>query len=409
MPVDTRAAAPTWRQARRRISALDPLPALSVPLRAAVGAVLARPIVAPTDCPVRDCAVDHGWAVAGVGPWTVIPDQEAHRITALPDRHAIVVGLGSPLPPGCTAMVPWDRGAVDLATGRARLQVADATGEPAAHPGAVPYASGIHPRGADARAGQSLLTPGAVVTPGTVALAAAVGLDDLAVVPPASVAVVLPQFGLSRRGPLRPARQRDVVAELLPSWVEAGPARLLPPVETAGEPAGIAAAIAGASADVVIIGGGIEPQIPDAVRAALRSAGTEPVLTGVALAPGGGVEVHLLDGRVVVALPGRPAAAAAALAVVLDPLLSVLSGRGPATEPIAGMLSESVAAGPVATLLPAVVERSELVLDVHPMRWHGPGGMQALAAADALAVLDPGHLPGQSLVPLLPLPGVLLS
>lgn len=108
-------------------------------------------------------------------------------------------------------------------------------------------------------------------------------------------------------------------------------------------------------------------------------------------------------------LPGRASAAAAALAVVLEPLLSALSGRGEAAEPVTGMLSERLPAGPGTRLLPAVVERSELVLDVHPMPWHGPAGMHALAAADALVVLEAHHSPGDTIVALLPLPGVLLG
>jgi molybdopterin molybdotransferase len=411
--VEPRAAAPTWRQARRRLGALSPLPPLAVPLRAAVGAVLARPVAGPTDVPVRDSAVDHGWAVAGVGPWTVIPDDEAHSITALPDQHAITVPMGGPLPPGCTAVVPWDGGVVDLLGGRARLQVADPSGAPAQHPGLIRFGSGIHPRGSDATAGQTLLAAGAVVTPGTVALAAAVGLDDLTVVPPASVAVVLPQYGLSRRGALRPARQRDVVAELLPTWIEAGSARLLPPAESTADAAAIAAVVTDLSADVIVVAGGIDPRVPQAVGAATVSLGAEVILSRIAITPGGAVEVYRLpDERIVVALPGRASAAAAALAVVLDPLLSALSGRGPAPEPPTGMLSGVLAdagAGPGTRLLPAVVERSELVLEVHPMRWHGPAGMHALAAADALVVLDPPTAPGEALVPLLPLPGVLLG
>ncbi len=399
----------SWRQARRILAAVDPLPPIAVPLHAAVGAVLVAPITAPTDIPVTDAATEHGWAVSGQGPWTVLTDIAAKDLDVLPDRHAVPVAIGAPLPPGTTAVVPRDRGAVDAAPHRMRLQVADADGQPTAHPGLIGYRHGIQPQGSDARSGQRLLASGPVVTPATVALAAAVGRDDLTVIPPASVAVVLPQYGLARRGPLRPGRQRDVVAELLPTWVEAGPARLLPPLAVAAEPRAIAEALDAAANDVIVVAGGIEPGLPTQVRQALELLGAEPVVDGLAISPGTGTAVHVLSSeRYLVSLPGRPAAAAAGLAVVLDPLLAALSGRPAQADGVAALLSEAVAGHTGTVVIPGILERSELALRVYPRRWSGPSGMQGLAAADGLIVVEPGTQ-RDALVPLLPLPGVLVG
>ena len=59
-------------------------------------------------------------------------------------------------------------------------------------------------------------------------------------------------------------------------------------------------------------------------------------------------------------------------------------------------------------LIPGILERSDLALSVHPHGWSGPNGMQGLAAADGLVVVEHGTRQG-SLVPLLPLPGVLVG
>ena len=399
----------SWRQARRLLAAVDQLPPIAVPLHAAVGAVLVAPITAPTDIPVGDAAVDHGWAVAGQGPWTVVSAEDSGGLASLPGGHAVAVGIGDPLPEGATAVVRRGEAVIDIAPHRVRLQMADADGQPAAHPGLATFGAGIQPQGADARQGQRLLTAGPVVTPATVGLAAAVGRDDLTVIPPPSVTVLLPNYGLARRGPLRPGRQRDIVADLLPSWIEAGSARLMPTVAVPARADEIAEAVADSSADVIVVAGGLEPGIPEAVVEAGQRLAPHPLVAGLSVAPGGETAVYPLPGeRYLIALPGRPAAAAAGLAVVLEPLLAALSGRHSTGDEVEALLSAPVAAGPVTRLVPGILRRSELVFQVHPQPWSGPAGMQALAAADGLIVVEAGTQTG-SLVPLLPLPGVLVG
>jgi molybdopterin molybdotransferase len=399
----------SWRQARRMLAAVDPLPPIAVPLQAAVGAVLVAPITTATDIPITDAAVEHGWAVAGQGPWTVIDDIPAKDLLRLPDRHAVPVTIGSPLPEGATAVVARTGGVVDAGRHGQRLQIADEHGDPAPHPGLIRYGRGIAPQGRDARAGQRLLSAGPVVTPATVALAAAVGRDDLTVIPPPTVSVILPQYGLARRGPLRPGRQRDSVAELLPTWVEAGPARLLPAVTVPVQAATIARAIEDTSADVVVVAGGLAPEVPAQVREAAGMLAADPVVGGLSVWPGGDTRVLALGAdRFIVLLPGRPSAAAVGLAIVLDPLLAALSGRPSHADGVEALLASPVSFDGGTTVIPGILERSELALSVHPRRWSGPGGLQGLAAADGLIILEPGTHEG-ALVPLLPLPGVLVG
>lgn len=395
----------TWEAARELLAAIPPLRPISVPLSSAVGAVLVNPILATTDLPVRDAATDHGWAVAGIGPWTIIAEEDLATRRGLPDGHAVAVAIGAPLPPGCTAVVPRDLGIADLAHRRARLQVTGPDGYPAASPGQIPYGSGIVPRAAQATAGTELLAGGAIVTPGTVALAAAAGNDDLTVIPPPSVAVVLPKYGLARRGPARPGRQRDVVADLLPTWVEAGPARLLPAYETTLTE--LAAMVDDISADIVIVSGGIEPGVPVEVRQAAEELAQQTLVAGLDLLPGSETAVYRLAGeRFLITLPGRPAAAAAGLALVLEPLLDALAGHE--TLPPTEALVTAPMTARQTELVPCVIAATELALRAHPQRWHGVAGIQSLATADGLLVVSPGHHPAGTMLPVLPMPGVSL-
>lgn len=391
------------------LAAVDPLPPLAVPLPAAVGAVLVAPITTANDIPVTDAAQEHGWAVAGQGPWSVLTDVTVKELAELPRGYAIPVPIGAALPTGTAAVVSRAEGVLDIGRHGHRLQIAGPDGQPAAQPGLIRFGRGIADQGREARAGQRLLAAGPVVTPATVALAAAVGRDDLTVIPPPTVSVILPQYGLARRGPLRPGRQRDAVAELLPSWVEAGPTRVLPPLTVAAEPASIARAIEDSASDVIVVAGGIEPGVPDEVLQATDLIASEQIIGGLAVRPGGDTQVHTLDNeRTLLLLPGRPAAAAVALAIVLDPLLAALSGRSSHADGVEALLTARPATSGGTAVIPGILERSELALRVHPQRWSGPGGLQGLAAADGLIVVEPDE-PSGALVPLLPLPGVLVG
>ena len=91
--------------------------------------------------------------------------------------------------------------------------------------------------------------------------------------------------------------------------------------------------------------------------------------------------------------------------MVLDPLLAALSGRPAQTDGIEALLVGAVPDRPTTSVVPGILERTELVLRVHPRPWSGPSGMQGLAAADGLIIAEPGTAV-DGLVALLPLPGV---
>ena len=335
-------------------------------------------------------------------------DLPAAELDQLSGGYAVQVVIGDALPEGTTAVVPHTLGYVDSAPNRQRLQLSDGAGRPAAQPGLIGFGRGIRPQGRDAEAGQRLLSAGPVVTPATVALAAAAGRDDLTVIPPASVCVILPKFGMSRLGPNRPGRQRDVVAELLPTWIEAGPARALPPMTVEGDPASIAEAIRDNPADVIVVAGGVDPEVPAPVREAVRLLRAQAQVAGLSIVPGSATAVYSLADRFLITLPGRADAAAVGLALALDPLLAALSGRPAQPDGIEALLVGAVPDRPTTSVVPGILERTELVLRVHPRPWSGPSGMQGLAAADGLIIAEPGT-PVDGLVALLPLPGVLVG
>ena len=189
----------SWSVARRAArEAADSLPVVSVPLVAAVGAVLAEPLVATTALPPADAARVDGWAVSGPGPWDVVPGPVDH----LADGCAVEVGAGGVLPFGADSVLRADHALV-LDEGRGgRLHVGDpASGRLAPHAGYVEPGSDVRPRGEEAAAGEMLLQAGGIVTPAVAALAASAGLDALPVVRPPDVAILVPGEGSRRARP----------------------------------------------------------------------------------------------------------------------------------------------------------------------------------------------------------------
>ena len=403
-----------WREVVAVAGSVEALPAISVPLASAAGAKLSEPIRARTPLPPTDCADVTGWAVAGFGPWTLAAEPTDPR-HPLPDGSACTITAGDVLPPGCTAVHSEHTG-IEEATSAGRWVLAARDGQASPTPGQVAMGVGIRPRESVASQDQILLQAGGVVTPAVVALAAAAGVDDLLVVPPATATALVPRSGLTRRGPVRAGRMRDSVADLLLAWLEQSPARHLPANGVPEDPRDLADLIEATSSDIIVLASGMATGLSPLVRHTLHLLDSEPLVTGVDVRPGGAAELHALaDQRYLLALPGRPGPAAAALTLLFDPLAAALAGQRPDQMHVEALLASApdwlrAGAGSAVELVPVIIEPGDLALRAHPLGWLGPDGAQGLAAADGLAVIGTDR-PCESgaLVQVLPLPGVLLG
>lgn len=395
----------SWRRARRIAMRMDPVAATRVDLPSAVGTVLARPVAAVTDLPAFDAADYSGWAVSGVGPWTI--DAESGPVTALGDGRAARVTEGSMLPVGCNAVLPEAWAVLEDTARHRHLLVGDpTTGRPSRRPGFLEPGSGIRPARSHAAAGDLLIKCGGRVTAGTIALAAAAGCDDLTVVPPASVAVVVPVSSLLASGPPRRGRDRDVLAPLVPAWVMAAGGRCLPEIGGAADPPSLADAIDSAGADVVVVTATDVPGIDQAVDSALSRLQAEVLIDRLRTVPAGPVRLaELRDGRRVLALPREPAAAVVSCALLLNPMIAASAGRLPDPIEPTAILRAEVPDPSVERAVPVVTERGELADLAQPQSWFGPHGLSALGTADGLAVLDPGRGRAGEIVPVIALPG----
>ena len=383
----------SWSLARRAArEAADALPVVEVPLAAAVGAVLAEPLVASTALPASDAAMVDGWAVSGPGPWDVVPHTDR-----LSDGNAAQVAAGEPLPYGSDAVLRHDRALVLEGGPYGRLHVGDAaTGRLAPHAGYVEPGTYIRPRGEDAAAGQVLLQAGGVVTPAVAGLAASTGLDTLPVVRPPDIAVVLTERG------------RDLLGPVLPGWLAWTGARAFPPQRAIGGIDEIVETVDDANADVVLVTGALGEG--DDIHRAVARLGGRWAVDGVALRPGweSGLAV-LPDGKRLVAVPSSPRGAVAGVLTLLVPLVAVLRGEFGADEARSeeAVLEADLPGGvdeQATQLVPVVRRRGGLVVQASPLADDGPGALRGLALADGIAVVLPGAGRAGTGVSVLPLP-----
>ena len=302
----------SWPQARRLAhAAAAGRAAEPVALSAALGRVLAGPLRALVDLPGVDTLAMDGWAVCGTGPWRVVGTSPAGAPrSALAFGEAVEVATGTQLPVGATGVVRVEDGAV--AEGR--------LSGPVRH-------GDVRRRGEQCRAGEVVLPAGTTVTPPALGLAAAVGVDQLAVLARPRVAAVVLGDEVVSTGLPAAGQVRDAVGPQLPGWVAAFGGEWLGLTRAPDDLPSTCAAL-GVAADVVVVSGGTSVGRGDFLRSALAALGATPVIDGVAVRPGHPMMLaRLPSGTLVLGLPGNPLAAVVALLTLLGPLLAGMLGR----------------------------------------------------------------------------------
>jgi molybdopterin molybdotransferase len=332
---------------------------------AALGRVLAGPLVATADLPAADVSALDGFALAGpVAPGTVLPVVATAAAGAPPAAplaagSVVEIWTGALLPPGADRVIGVEQTA---RTGDGRIRILEPP--PAGH--------AVRLGGEVARAGAELAAAGTPLTPATLALAASQGCADLEVYRAPRVAfLVTGDEVLAPDSVPAPGQLRDSHTDFL---LAAG-RRLGLAFEALGrspdDPARLGARLAGAldGADVLLTCGGVSMGGADHLRAVLEGLGCEIALHGVAMQPGKPLLVARRGETLVFGLPGNPASVMVAYRVFVRPALERMLGRA------AAFWSDAVEvrlAGP----LPAGRGRDRFL----PARRAGPGAARPLEA-----------------------------
>ena len=310
----------------------------SVPMREALGRVLAADIIAPVNLPPFDNSAVDGYAVRGEDidaareQHLAIVDRVAagHAAThAVKSGEAVRIFTGAPMPPGADTVFMQEDCRID--------------GAHVIVPPGLSRGANRRLAGEDIRAGAVALPAGRRLSAQDVALVAALGLTSIEVRRRVRVALFSTGDEIAEPGsPLAGAALYDSNRYLLAAAV----ARFGVEVTDLGilrdEPKTLARAIAAAAADhdLVLTSGGVSTGEADYVRGAVESIG-RIVFWRVAIKPGRPVAMGVIpggetgDAAAFVGLPGNPVAVFVTFVRVVRPLLLRLAGALP--EPLVAM------------------------------------------------------------------------
>ncbi len=289
----------------------------------ALGRVLCETVVADRDLPPFNRAQMDGYALraAELGRYpsfpvaaTVAAGQPAN--VRVPPGHCVAIATGAPLPDDADTVVPHEQ------SDRGDPVRFSATDVPAGH--------AVHPRGADARRGDTLVAAGTVLAPQHLGIAAAVGRQKLAVAlrPRALVLTsgdeVVPPGAAVAGHQIRNSNAPMLVGLLSRMGAEPIGHRHLPDqfVETSE-----ALREALGAADLVVTVGGVSAGERDCFPEAFRAHGIEIALRGAAIQPGRPVIIGRAPGGPLVAgLPGNPVSVLACACLFVWPIVRVMLG-----------------------------------------------------------------------------------
>ena len=394
--------------ARRRILAdVQPLRSEMLPLREALGRVLAADTTARLTMPPWDNSAMDGFAVRSedvAAASEAVPVRLAvvGEVAAghVPDVHvspgtAVRILTGAMLPPGADAVVPVED--TDAAAG-----VSDLPDHVGIRVAAVP---GAHVRrvGSDIRIGEPLLPAGTRIGPAAVAALAATGHVDVVVHRRPRVAVMATGDELRPSGePLGPAAIPDsnsesIVAQVLAAGAE--PVRLgiaVDDVDAVRERVVEGILVA----DVLVASGGVSVGARDVVKEVFEEVGSldlwrvavqpgKPLAFGRAARPDGGT--CLLFG-----LPGNPVSSFVTFELFVRPVLRRLRGEAPTQgrPSVRAILAEPVSKSEGRRAFIRVRLSDEPGADgrYHASLSGGQGShvLSALAVANGLAVIPEG-------------------
>lgn len=321
----------------RILGAATPLESQSRPLTESVGYALAEDVVADVTLPPWDNSAMDGYAlkavdVRGAGADAPVRLSVSRQVRAgdppgdpLADGEAVRIMTGAPVPPGADSVV--------------RVEDTDAEAEA----GAVivrddrDAGQNVRPAGQDMRPGELLLSRGHTISPGSVGVLSAAGVERVPVHRPASVAVLT--TGDELRGPDRFEDVRsgkgipDSNGPMLAAMIEGAGARAVRLGIAGDQPDALADRIEqAADADVLVTIGGASMGEADLVKRVLDRLGYEHDFWRVRMRPGSPIGFGWLPrgGRrqPVFSLPGNPASAFVTFEVFVRPFVRRLGGHG---------------------------------------------------------------------------------
>ncbi len=317
----------------RILADVGPVGAEEVPLRQAVGRVLATDLYSPLDLPPFDVSSMDGYAVRaadvpheGIRLRVVADVAAGHTLQGMLDEgEAARIMTGAPIPPGADAVIP--------------VELTDALwgGQPGLPgPLEVTFRRGaqvgdnIRRRGENVIRGQLVLGAGTVLRPQDVGMVASLGLANISVSRQPMVVVISSGDELVAPGEPLPAgaiyeSNGLMLAGLIEQW--GGRAMVLPTAKDARE--SVQSMLESALAlhpDAIVSSAGVSVGAADYVKVVLEEMG-QVEFWKVNIRPGKPLAYGVVRGKPFFGLPGNPVSAMVTAMVMLRPALLRMTGQ----------------------------------------------------------------------------------
>ena len=376
------------------LAAVRPGPVVEVPLGEALGAVAAAEVRAGEAVPAFDNSAMDGFAVrssdVAAAPATlqVVATQLAGPVVPaeVGPGEAVRIMTGAAVPPGADAVVMIERT------------------EPSADGASVVIEAPVEPgtavrrAGEDLRAGDVVVTPGTVLTPGRLGVLANVGATSVAVHRRPRVGVLSTGDELVDGGaPLEPGHVRDSNRPTLLALLAASGFVPVDLGRVGDDEAAITGAVRSAAerCDAVLTSGGVSMGDVDLVKVVLDRIGDMRWFQ-VAVKPAKPFAFGLVEGVPVFGLPGNPVSSMVSFELFARPALRRMAGFGgddldrPRIRALAGEDLRRKPDGKVHLVRVVTAWGDDGRCRVRSAGGQGSHQLSAMAAADALAVLPDG-------------------
>ena len=319
----------TYEDARSIILAnVAPLGPERVELLAALGRVLAEDVTAPWDLPSFDNSAMDGFAVRAVdcregGSLRVTGETPAGATmaSAVEPGCAVRIMTGAPVPPGCDAVVPVE--------------------ETEARDDSILLRRSVHPpqhirfRGEDVRSGDTVITAGTVVYPPEISMLASFGKAIVPVYRRARVAVLSTGDELVELGE-RPADGEIInsnTLSLAAAVREAGAEPVLLGIARDNRESHREKMAEGLKADALVTSAGVSAGDRDLVRECLAEFGVRQMFWRVEVKPGGPLAFGMKEEKPVFSLPGNPVSTLVTFEEFVRPALLRMMGHRRVIKP----------------------------------------------------------------------------
>ena len=145
----------------------------------------------------------------------------------------------------------------------------------------------------------------------------------------------------------------------------------------------------GLKEDALVLSGGVSMGKYDLVESALKAMGAEFFFDAVAIRPGRPAVFGMCQGKPVFGLPGNPVSTMVTFELFVVPAIDLLSGAEARALPLVeARLAEALRERPGLThFLPARVEWRDRAPEVKALRWQGSGDIAALSRANCFLVV----------------------